>query len=80
VSHVCLFGDNGQRAGDRSVGPFAHEGARIKETIGAQLAAKGPRQVSVEDGPDLLVHLFFGVKDKDRVQNTGMTPGSTVVT
>ena len=43
--------------------------------IGEQHAAKGLRQVSLEDGPDLLAHLFFGVKDKDRVQNTGMTPG-----
>ena len=29
----------------------------------------------MEDRPDLLVHLFFGVKDEKRVQNTGMKPG-----
>ena len=29
----------------------------------------------MEDRPDLLVHIFFGVKDKQHVQSTGMTPG-----
>lgn len=48
---------------------------RIKEMVDEQLVAKGLRQVSVEDRPDLLVHIFFGVKDKQRVQSTGMTPG-----
>jgi len=64
--------DRGQEIGASDHSPVR---GRIKEMIGEQLAAKGLRQVSVEDGPDLLVHLFFGVKDKDRVQNTGMTPG-----
>lgn len=48
---------------------------RIKNMIGEQLAAKGLRQVSLEDRPDLLVHLFYGVKDLQRVQNNGMAPG-----
>jgi hypothetical protein len=48
---------------------------RIKEMVDEQLAAKGLRQVSLEDRPDLLVHLFFGVKDKERVQSTGMAGG-----
>ena len=38
---------------------------RIKEIVNKQLAAKGLRQVGLEDRPDLLVHLFFGVNDAD---------------
>lgn len=48
---------------------------RLKEMIREQFAAKGLRQVSMDEGPDLLVHLFFGVKDLDRVQSTATTPG-----
>ena len=48
---------------------------RIKAMIDEQLAAKGVRQVSLEDRPDLLVHIFFGVMDEQRVQNTGLPPG-----
>src|SRR4249920_447998 len=36
---------------------------RIKEIVNKQLAAKGLRQVGLEDRPDLLVHLLFGVND-----------------
>ena len=48
------------------VGPSDHSPlrGRIKEMVDEQLADKGLRQVSMEDLPDLLVHLFFGVKDK----------------
>jgi hypothetical protein len=49
---------------------------RIKNMVGEQLSAKGLRQVGLEDRPDLLVHLFYGVKDLQRVQNNGMTPGA----
>jgi Domain of unknown function (DUF4136) len=49
---------------------------RIKNMIGTQLAAKGLRQVGLDDNPDLLVHLFYGVNDLQRVQNNGMTPGA----
>jgi hypothetical protein len=48
---------------------------RVKDMVDEQLAAKGLRQVSLEDRPDLLVHLFYGVKDEQHVQNTGMKPG-----
>jgi hypothetical protein len=48
---------------------------RIKEMVDEQLAAKGLRRVSLDDRPDLLVHLFFGVKDQQRVQSTGKAPG-----
>ena len=58
------------------VGPSDHSPlrGRIKEMVDEQLAVKGLRQVSVEDRPDLLVHIFFGVKDKQRVESTDMTP------
>jgi len=41
---------------------------RVKEMVNEQLSAKGLRQVGLEDRPDLLVHLFFGVKDADKYQ------------
>lgn len=36
---------------------------RIKEIVNKQLVAKELRQVGLEDRPDLLVHLSFGVND-----------------
>ncbi|MEI8015948.1 MAG: DUF4136 domain-containing protein [Nitrospira sp.] len=61
----------------REVGPSDHSPLRerIKQMIDEQLAAKGFRQVSVEDRPDLLVHLFFGVKGQQHAERTGTTPG-----
>ena len=58
------------------VGPSDHSPlrGRIKEMVDRQLAAKGLRQVRVEDRPDLLVHIFFGVKDQQRVESTDKTP------
>lgn len=41
---------------------------RIKEIVNKQLVAKGLRQVGLEDRPDLLVHLVFGVNDADEYQ------------
>lgn len=41
---------------------------RIKEIVNKQLSAKGLRQVGLEDRPDLLVHLLFGVNDADKYQ------------
>lgn len=41
---------------------------RIKEIVNKQLAAKGLRQVGLEDRPDLLVHMVFGVNDADEYQ------------
>ena len=40
--------------------------------VGQQLIAKGLRQVGLEDHSDLLVHFWVGVKDKQRVENTGV--------
>jgi hypothetical protein len=48
---------------------------RIEEMVGRQLIAKGLRQVGMEDRPDLLVHLWVDVKDKQRVESTGGTGG-----
>ena len=41
---------------------------RIKEMVNGQLDAKGLRQVGLEDRPDLLVHLAFGMNDADKYQ------------
>jgi hypothetical protein len=41
---------------------------RIKKMVDEQLAAKGVRQVGLEDRPDLLVHLLFGVNDTEKYQ------------
>src|SRR5262245_26489243 len=48
---------------------------RVKAMVDEHLAAKRVRQVSLEDRPDLLVHIFFGVMGQQRVESTGMTPG-----
>jgi hypothetical protein len=41
---------------------------RIKEIVNKQLVAKELRQVGLEDRPDLLVHLLFGMNDADKYQ------------
>ena len=43
--------------------------------VDGQLAAKGVRQVNMEDHPDLLVHLFYGVMGKERTERTDLVPG-----
>jgi hypothetical protein len=48
---------------------------RIEEMVGQQLTAKGLRQVGLEDHPDLLVHFWVGVKDKQQVESTGVMGG-----
>jgi len=57
--------DRGQKiaASDRS--PLR---MRIKTIVDEQLAAKGLRQVGLEDRPDLLMHLQFGVNEADKYQ------------
>ena len=61
----------------REIGPSDHSPlrGRIKQMIDEQLAAKGLRQVSMEDHPDLLVHLFFGVKSQQHAERTSTAPG-----
>lgn len=41
---------------------------RIKEIVNKQLVAKELRQVGLEDRPDLLVDLLFGMNDADKYQ------------
>jgi len=41
---------------------------RVIEIVNEQLATKGLRQVGLENRPDLLVHLLFGVNDAGRYQ------------
>ena len=48
---------------------------RIEAMVDRQLTAKGLRQVGVEDPSDLLVYFFVDVKDKQRVESTGMAGG-----
>ena len=57
------------------VGPSDHSPlrGRVKAMVDEQLVAKGLRQVSMENRPDLLVHIFFGVKGQQRVETTDMT-------
>jgi hypothetical protein len=64
--------DRGKEIGQSNNSPLR---GRIKEMVDEQFAAKGLRQVGAEDRPDLLVHIFFGVKGQQRVQSTGRTPG-----
>ncbi len=49
---------------------------RIEAMVGLQLTAKGLRQVGVEDPSDLLIYLFVDVKDKQRIESTGMAGGA----
>jgi hypothetical protein len=63
--------DRGQEIGASDNSPVR---GRVKTMIDEQLAAKGFRQVSLEDHPDLLVHLFFGVKGQQRIESTGTAP------
>ncbi len=63
--------DRGYEVGPSDNSPLR---GRIKEMVDEQLAAKGLRQISMEDRPDLLVHLFLGVKDKRRVESTDRVP------
>ncbi len=48
---------------------------RIKAMIEEQLAARGVRQVGLEDHPDLLVHIFFGVMDEQSAESISRMPG-----
>jgi uncharacterized protein DUF4136 len=64
--------DRGYEVGPSDRSPLR---GRIKDMVDEQLVAKGLRHVSVEDHPDLLVHIFFGVKGQQHVESTNTTPG-----
>ena len=48
---------------------------QIEEMVRQQLTTKGLRQVGVEEHPDLLVRVWGGVKQKERVESTGPMMG-----
>jgi hypothetical protein len=64
--------DRGDEIGASDKSPLRR---RIEQLVEGQLVAKGVPQINLEASPDLLIHLFFGVKGEQRVQKTGMTPG-----
>jgi hypothetical protein len=49
---------------------------RLENMIGRQLSSKGLQEVGVNDNPDLLVHYWVGVKDKQQVVSTGGAAGA----
>jgi len=51
--------------------------ARVKEIVNKQLVAKELRQVGLEDHPDLLVHLQFGMMDADKYQEATLVVNLT---
>jgi len=73
--HTFAFSGITDRGREIGVSDHSPLRERIKQMIDEQLAAKGFRQVSVEDRPDLLVHLFFGVKGQQHVERTSTAPG-----
>ena len=46
---------------------------RVKEMVNEQLVAKGLRQVGLEESPDMLVHLVYGVYDADKYRESVLT-------
>jgi len=44
---------------------------RLEQMVGQQLSSKGLRQVGLEEQPDLLVHYWVAIKQKQLVQSTG---------
>lgn len=49
---------------------------RLETILSRELSQKGLRQVGLEDHPDLLVHYWVGIKEKQRVESTGPTVGA----
>jgi hypothetical protein len=73
--HTFAFSGITDRGREIGVSDHSPLRGRIKQMIDEQLAAKGLRQVSLEDHPDLLVHIFFGVMDERSVKSTSRMPG-----
>ena len=44
---------------------------RLEQMVGEQLSNKGLRQVGLDGHPDLLVHYWVTVKEKQRIESTG---------
>jgi hypothetical protein len=48
---------------------------RLETIIAEELTRKGLTQVAIDQSPDVLVHYWMGVKEKQRVQSTGPSMG-----
>jgi hypothetical protein len=48
---------------------------RLEEMVGQQLSSKGLRQVGLNEHPDLLVHYWVTIKEKQLVESTGPMVG-----
>jgi len=49
---------------------------RLEKMVGSQLSNKGLREVGLEDNPDLLVHYWVGLQEKQRIESTGPAVGA----
>ena len=49
---------------------------RLETIIARELSQKGFQQVALDERPDLLVHYWVGIKEKQRVESTGPTVGA----
>lgn len=49
---------------------------RIEGAVTRELTTKGLRHVEVDQNPDLLIHYWMGVKDKQRIDTTGPAMGA----
>jgi hypothetical protein len=76
-SSFRTFAFSGVSDRGREIGPSDHSPlrGRIKQMIDEQFAAKGVRQVGLEDHPDMLLHIFYGVKDELSVESSSRGPG-----
>jgi Domain of unknown function (DUF4136) len=66
--HTFAFSGMTDRGKEISASDNSPLRMRIKKMVDEQLDAKGIRQVGVEDRPDLLAHLLFGVNDTEKYQ------------
>ena len=48
---------------------------RIESAVVRELTAKGLRQVGINEHPDLLVHYWVNVQDKQRLESSGTSVG-----
>jgi hypothetical protein len=48
---------------------------RVERMVGQQLMNKGLREVGLSDNPDLLVHYWIGLKEKQEIRSTGPAVG-----
>jgi hypothetical protein len=49
---------------------------RLETVISGELVKKGLRQVGIDENPDVLVHYWMGVKEKQTLESTGPSVGA----